>query len=664
MNQQLIKLVIDNHEIEVEPGTTVLQAAGRLGIEIPRFCYHERLSISGNCRMCLVEMEKSPKPIASCAMPAGNGMIIHTNTPATKKARENVLEFLLVNHPLDCPICDQGGECDLQDQVMAHGSDRGRFYDYKRAVEDKECGPLIKTVMTRCIHCTRCVRFITEVSGVEQFGTTGRGRTMEIGTYIKQNLTSELSGNIVDLCPVGALTSKPYAFVARPWELRHVDSIDVLDAVGANVRVDVRGNEIMRILPRFNNSVNEEWLADKGRYAHDAVRNNRIDVPYIRSKNKLVQSTWKDVFNKIKQILINPSDFGIILGKELDLQTAIAAKDLMARLGSDNLYIEGVENTPSLNLKTNYLLNSTIEGLENSTVCLLVGVDPKKEAPLLNARLRKTFLKGNLIVANVGTSVNLTYPTIQLGDSLETVHMILEGRHPFCQLFSNRKNPIVILGSQFVTDQKYASIINGFKQLKKHVSFNLNVLHKDSGLAGLLSIGFTSTRRKELTNLKIIMAIGVKDMSRSQFNDSFVIYQGAHGSSLALESDIVLPGITYLEKEGLYVNTEGRPQETKLVVTSPKESRSDWKIIRALSESLGYSLPYNTQTEINERLVEIDPSFGYPGVLNNDSSIDLTEMSIRFNAEKISSQVTNYYLDSCFSQHSKTMRECSKQLLK
>ncbi len=444
----MAKLTIDGEEIEVENGLTVLQACELAGKEIPRFCYHERLSVAGTCRMCLVEMEKSPKPIASCAMPVGEGMVIHTNTPLVKKARQGVMEFLLINHPLDCPICDQGGECDLQDQAMAYGFDRSRFHENKRSVRDKDLGPLIGTNMTRCIHCTRCIRFITEVAGVEELGATGRGEHMEVGTYVEKALSSELSGNIIDLCPVGALTSKPYAFNARSWELTRTESIDVMDAVGSNIRVDSRGAEVMRILPVLNEAVNEEWISDKTRFVYDGLRRQRLDRPYVRRDGRLLPATWTEAFAAIAERVKTRQGGRIaaIAGDLADCESMLALKDLMAALDSPHLDCRQDGAALDAETRAGYLFNTTIEGIEESDACLLVGADPRREAPIINARLRKRALMGGFPVGMVGAPADLTYPVARLGAGPQTLREIAEGGHDFCRVLDAAERPMIIVG--------------------------------------------------------------------------------------------------------------------------------------------------------------------------------------------------------------------------
>src|SRR6266704_2378595 len=493
------KLTIDGQEVEVPPGTTVLQACQRLGVEVPRFCYHERLSVAGNCRMCLVEMEKSPKPIASCAMPAADGMVIKTDSPMAQKARKGVMEFLLINHPLDCPICDQGGECDLQDQAMAYGFDRGRFEENKRAVKDKDFGPLIKTSMNRCIHCTRCVRFATEIAGVEELGATGRGENMEIGTYIEHALTSELSGNMIDLCPVGALTSKPYAYIARPWELRKTETIDVLDAVGSNIRVDARGPQVLRVLPRLNEDINEEWISDKSRFAVDGLVHRRLDRPYVRRDGKLVEASWGEAFAVIAERFgkLAGTQIAALAGDLVDVESMLALKELMAALGSTNLDCrqDGAKLDPSC--RTSYLFNTTIAGIEAADACLLIGSNPRREAALVNARLRKRHLMGGFKIAAIGPTLDLTFAVEQLGASPTLLDELASGKHGWREALNTAKRPMLILGMGALARPDGAQILAASRRLAESCNMiredwnGFNVLHSAAARVGGLDIGFT-----------------------------------------------------------------------------------------------------------------------------------------------------------------------------
>src|SRR5437867_813857 len=492
------KLKVDGIEIEVPTGVTVLQACELAGVEIPRFCYHERLSIAGNCRMCLVEQEKAPKPIASCAMPAMDNMVIHTNTPSVQKARKGVMEFLLINHPLDCPICDQGGECDLQDQAMAYGFDRGRFDENKRAVHDKDFGPLVKTSMNRCIHCTRCIRFLTEIAGVEELGATGRGEDMEIGTYIERALSSELSANIIDLCPVGALTSKPYAFVARPWELRKTESVDVLDAVGSNIRIDSRGSQVMRILPRLNEAVNEEWISDKTRFAHDGLLHRRLDRPYIRRDGQLREVDWREaldlVADRLKQV---PGErIAAIAGDLCDAESMFALKELLSGVGATSLDCrqDGAKLDPRC--RAGYLFNTTIGGIERADVCLLLGTNPRSEASLVNARLRKRYLQGDFRVAAIGPDLDLTFPVEMLGASGETLSALASGDHPWSERLRDAKNPMIVVGQAALSRPDGAQVLAVARIVAESCRLvrddwnGFNVLHYAAARVGGLGLGF------------------------------------------------------------------------------------------------------------------------------------------------------------------------------
>jgi NADH-quinone oxidoreductase subunit G len=494
------KLTIDGREVEVEQGLTVLQACESAGIEIPRFCYHERLSIAGNCRMCLVAMKGAPKPVASCAMPAAEGMVIYTNTPEVHKMRKGVMEFLLINHPLDCPICDQGGECDLQDEAMAYGFDRGRFAENKRAVPDKYMGPLIKTVMTRCIHCTRCIRFAAEVAGVPELGATSRGEHMEVGSYLEKALTSELSGNLIDLCPVGALTSKPYAFAARSWELAKTESVDVMDAVGSNVRIDTRGNEVMRVLPRINEDINEEWISDKTRFACDGLRRQRLDRPYVREAGKLKPVTWREAFAAIAHGVegIKGSQMAAIAGDLVDCESMIALKDLMTALGSPNIDCRQDGAALEASPRVSYLFNTTIVGIESADACLLVGTNPRTEAPIINARLRKRYRMGGFQVGMIGPAADLTYKYQHLGDDPRLLERIAAGDHPFADVLKNAQNPMLIVGMGALVRDDGAAVLEAVCQITEKLGLvdaktgwnGFNVLHTAAARVGGMDLGF------------------------------------------------------------------------------------------------------------------------------------------------------------------------------
>jgi NADH-quinone oxidoreductase subunit G len=671
------KLTIDGIEVEVEPGTSVLQACEQIGIEVPRFCYHERLSVPANCRMCLVEMEKAPKPVASCAMPCGEGMVIKTNTELVHKARKGVMEFLLINHPLDCPICDQGGECDLQDQAMGYGFDRSRFQENKRAVKDKYLGPLIKTIMTRCIHCTRCIRFADEIAGVPELGATGRGEHMEIGTYIEQAISSELSGNLIDVCPVGALTSKPYAFTTRPWELRKTETIDVMDAVGSNIRVDTRGPEVMRVIPRLNEDVNEEWLADKSRFSYDGLKRQRLDRPYVRKEGKLRPATWAEAFAaiaaKVKGV---PGDrIAALAGDLVDAESMVALKDLVEGLGSKNLDCRQDGAVFDTSARAGYLFNTTISGIEKADVILLIGTNPRWEATLINARIRKRYLMGGLKVGVIGQQLDMTYPTTYLGAGPQTLQDVVDGKHAFSDVLKNAKRPMLILGTGALRRADGPAVHALARQLAE--SFNLiqddwngfNVLHTAAARVGGLEMGFLPGQGGKGTadiltaasggQIDVVYLLGADEIDTAKLGKAFVIYQGHHGDRGAHRADVILPGAAYTEKNGLYVNTEGRVQMARMAAFPLGEAREDWKIIRALGEQLGVKLPYDSLSQVRKRLAETSPvfrsiealvaaewgPFGRAGTIENAPFEPVIE---------------NYYMTDPISRASATMAKCTE----
>ncbi|MFI5017218.1 MAG: NADH-quinone oxidoreductase subunit NuoG, partial [Dongiales bacterium] len=621
------KLTIDGTAIEVPAGATVLQACELAGKEIPRFCYHERLSVAGNCRMCLVEQEKSPKPIASCAMPAAEGMVIHTDTPMVRQARKGVMEFLLANHPLDCPICDQGGECDLQDQAMAYGMDHGRFAEAKRAVRDKNFGPLVKTSMNRCIHCTRCVRFSTEVAGVEELGALGRGEHMEISTYIERALRSELSANIIDLCPVGALTSKPYAFMARPWELHSTESVDVLDAVGSNINVDTRGREVMRVLPRLNEAVNEEWISDKTRFACDGLIRQRLDRPYVRRDGRLKPATWQEAFQAVADRLtgVPGGKIAALAGDLVDVEAMFALKGLMASLGSPNLDCrqDGAALDPST--RAGYLFNTTIAGIEQADACLIIGSNPRWEAPLVNARILKRSHQGRFKIAVIGEHLDLTYKYEHLGEGPETLQALAEGRHPFFEILKKAERPMLILGQGALTRADGAAVLHLARKLAEAAGLvkegwnGFNVLHTAAARVGGLEVGFVPGPGGRDTagilagaakgEVEFVYLLGVDEIDMAKLGKAFVVYQGHHGDAGAHRADVVLPGAAYTEKDGTYMNTEGRAQLGLRAVFPLGEAREDWAVLRALSQVLGKPLPYDNLGQLRRQLFEANPRF-------------------------------------------------------
>ncbi|XP_071331033.1 NADH-ubiquinone oxidoreductase 75 kDa subunit, mitochondrial isoform X1 [Trachinotus anak] len=682
----LVEVFVDGTPIMVEPGTTVLQACEKVGMQIPRFCYHERLSVAGNCRMCLVEIEKVPKPVAACAMPVMKGWNILTNSDKTRKAREGVMEFLLANHPLDCPICDQGGECDLQDQSMQFGSDRSRFTEGKRAVEDKNIGPLIKTIMTRCIQCTRCVRFASEIAGVEDLGTTGRGNDLQIGTYVEKMFMSELSGNVIDICPVGALTSKPYAFTARPWETRKTESVDVLDAVGSNIVVSTRGGEVMRILPRLNEDINEEWISDKTRFAYDGLKRQRLTQPMVKNESgQLVPTTWEDALTRVAGALqgVKGADAAAVVGGLVDAEALISLKDLLNGLNSDNLCTEEVFPMAGAgtDLRSNYLLNTGIAGIEEADLLLLVGTNPRYEAPLFNARIRKSWLHNELQVALVGKEVDLSYTYDHLGESAKVLQEIASGTHSFSQMLAKAKHPVVVVGSSCLQREDGAAIMAAVSTIAQNARVSsgveetwkvLNVLHRVASQVAALDLGYkpgVDTIRKNPPKVLFLLGADAGCITRQDLpEDSFIIYQGHHGDVGAPMADIILPGAAYTEKCSTYVNTEGRAQQTKVAVTPPGMAREDWKIIRAISELAGVTLPYDTLDEVRDRLAEVSPNLvRYDDVEEANYFKQANELSKAVNQTVLTEPlappqltVKDFYMTDPISRASQTMAKCVK----
>jgi NADH-quinone oxidoreductase subunit G len=618
----MTKLIVDGKEIEVPPAYTLLQACEAAGAEIPRFCFHERLSIAGNCRMCLVELKGSPKPVASCAWavrdcrpgPKGEPPEVNTKTPMVRKAREGVMEFLLINHPLDCPICDQGGECDLQDQAMAYGIDASRYRENKRAVEDKYVGVLVKTIMNRCIHCTRCVRFMTEVAGVPELGAIGRGEDMEITTYLERAMTSELQGNVVDLCPVGALTSKPYAFAARPWELSKTESVDVMDAIGSAIRIDTRGREVMRILPRVNDDVNEEWISDKTRHVVDGLRTQRLDQPYIRENGLLYPASWREAFDAIaaRVIATRPQRVGAIVGDLAAVEETYALKDLMTRLGVTNLDCrqDGAALDPSWGRET-YLFNAGVAGIDKADALLLVGSNPRREAAVLNARIRKRWRAGNFPIGIIGESADLTYSYVHLGSGPQTLADVAAGRHDFSGVLKKSEHPMIIVGMGALARPDGAAIASLAAQVASSAgSDDWNgycVLHTAASRVGALDVGFipgpAGLSAQDMAapgRLDVIFLLGADEIDIAP--GAFVIYIGTHGDQGAQRADVILPGAAYPEKSGIYVNTEGRVQIATRASFPPGEAREDWAILRALSDVLGRRLPYDSLPALRQAL--------------------------------------------------------------
>jgi NADH-quinone oxidoreductase subunit G len=671
------KLTIDGQEIEVLPGTTVLQAAQGLGIEIAHFCFHERLAIAGNCRMCLVEQERVPKPIASCAMPAADGMVILTQSEKAKKARHAVMEMLLINHPLDCPICDQGGECDLQDQAMAYGFDRGRYHENKRAVSEKNFGPLVATSMTRCIHCTRCIRFLTDVAGVSELGATGRGENMEIGTYIEQALGSELSGNIIDLCPVGALTSKPYAFNARPWELRKAESVDVLDAVGSNIRIDARGAHILRVLPRLNEAVNEEWISDKTRFAVDGLARRRLDRPYIRRGGKLVEAEWREALDFVADRLKGtPGErIAAIAGDLCDAESMFALKQLLGDLGATSFDCRQDGAKLDAACRAGYLFNTTIAGIEQVDAVLLIGTDPRREAPIVNARLRKRYLLGGFKVAAIGPALDLTFPVEMLGGGGDVLAALGQGSHDWANRLKDAKAPMLVLGQGALARPDGVQVLGAARALAESLDMirddwnGFNVLHHAAARVGGLDMGFLPGAggsdvagildgcRKG--DIEVLYLLGADELDLSDTGSAFVVYQGHHGDRGAARADVVLPGAAYTEKDGTYVNTEGRAQLGRRAAFPPGEAREDWTILRALSGALGRPLLFDSLGVLRQQMRAAYPTLGEIDMLSKAAWGSFGAVG-PIAATPFVYPIADFYKTDPISRASPTMGECSE----
>jgi NADH-quinone oxidoreductase subunit G len=670
------KVTVDGVEIEVPAGVTVLQACEMAGKEVPRFCYHDRLSIAGNCRMCLVEMEKAPKPIASCAMPVGDGMVIRTDTDKVKKARKGVMEFLLINHPLDCPICDQGGECDLQDQAMAYGFDRSRYEEIKRAVAEKYMGPLIKTIMTRCIHCTRCVRFSTEIGGVEQMGLLNRGEHAEI-TSLEQAVNSELSGNLVDVCPVGALTSRPYAFHARPWELRKTLSVDVLDAVGSNIRVDVRGREVLRVLPRLHEDINEEWINDKTRHAIDGLKKRRLDRPFVRRDGKLQPASWEEAFQAIAAKLkgLKGAEIAAIAGDLVEVESLLALKDLMGSLGSANIDCRQDGSKVDPKVRASYLFNTGIAGIEEADACLIVGANPRWEAAMVNARLRKRFLRGGFKVGVIGQPVDLTYQTEYLGAGPDSLKELAEGKGAFAEVLEKAEKPMIILGSGLLAREDGEALLALGRAIAERYGMvssdwnGFNVLQRAASRVGGLDIGFAPGEGGLDTagilegagkgEIKLVWLHGADELEMSKLGEAFVVYQGHHGDAGAHRADVILPGAAYTEKNGTYVNLEGRVQLGRLAAFPPGEAREDWTILRAFSELTGQTLPYDNLGELRQKMIEANPLFAALDQVSPAAWENFGKEG-KIASEAFDLPIENFYMTDPISRASETMAACSE----
>jgi NADH-quinone oxidoreductase subunit G len=673
------KVTIDGQELEVAAGTTILQACQQAGIEIPHFCYHERLDIAGNCRMCLVEVERSPKPVASCAMPVADGNVILTQSDKAKKARHGVMEMLLINHPLDCPICDQGGECDLQDQAMAYGFDRGRFEESKRAVRDKDFGPLVETAMTRCIHCTRCIRFLTEIAGVEELGATGRGEAMEITTYVERALGSELSANIIDLCPVGALTSKPYAFVARPWELRKTESVDVLDAVGSNIRIDARGAQVLRVLPRLNEDVNEEWISDKTRFAHDGLTRRRLDRPYVRRGGRLVETEWHEALDLIADRMraVPGERLAAIAGDLCDAESMFALQELLRGRGATSLDCRQDGAKLDASCRAGYLFNTTIAGIEKADTCVLIGTNPRVEAPIINARLRKRYLRGGFKVAAFGPKVDLTYPVDWLGEGGAALSALAEGKGDLAETLRGAKMPMVIVGQGALARADGAAVLAAVRGIAEILGMvrdgwnGLNVLHRAAARVGGLDLGFVpGAGGRDVAGIldgcrsgaiEVLYLLGADELDLANTGSAFVIYQGHHGDRGAARADVVLPGCAYTEKDGTYVNTEGRVQLARRAVFPPGEAREDWAIVRALSGALGAPLPFDSLRELREQMRAAHTMFGHVDELVPAAwgLFGPADALAALDAAAFVYPINDFYRTDPISRASPTMAECS-----
>ena len=689
MSEDLRKIIVDGEEIEVPNSYTLLQAAEHAGREIPRFCYHERLSVAGNCRMCLVELVGAPKPAASCAMqvkdmrggPNGEPPAMNTLSPMVKKAREGVMEFLLINHPLDCPICDQGGECDLQDQSLVYGRTGSRFPENKRAVEDKYMGPVIKTIMTRCIQCTRCVRFVTEVAGVPEIGMIGRGEDAEITTYLESAVTSELSGNVIDLCPVGALTSKPYAFNARPWELKKTETIDVMDAVGSNIRLDNRGAAVLRILPRVHEGVNEEWISDKTRFAWEGLSKQRLDKPYLRENGKLRPASWSEALDVAsKRLSGDASKIGMIAGDLCSAEEMKAAKDLADALGiasidcrQDGMKI-GTGNATTT--RQEYLFNATIAGIEDADAILIVGANPRTEAAVLNARIRKTWLNNDAKIGLIGEAVDLTYPYEHVGTSAADLAGFKKKRSGFIKTLKDAKRPLILLGAGALSRADGAQVLRAAGDLAAAVGAvseewnGFSVLHTAASRVAGLDLGFVPGEGgKDVAgmldgSMDTVVLLGADEIDMSKLGDAFVIYVGSHGDNGAHRADLILPGAAWAEQDGIYANTEGRVQLAYRSVFPKGEAKENWAIFRALSERLGKTLPYDNLTQLRLKLFEDVPVLG--GIDHAPGAAGAADFDVKaigadgdVEATDFVPAIRNFYFTNPIARASKTLAECS-----
>ena len=656
----MVKVFINNKAVLVQNNTSVLEACEKIGILIPRFCYHERLNVAGNCRMCLVEVEKSPKPVTSCAFPVAPEMRIYTDTPLVQKARENILEFLLINHPLDCPICDQGGECDLQEQSLTFGSDRSRFFFNKRSVQDKQCGPLIKTIMTRCIHCTRCVRFFQDIAGDTNFGTTLRGQDTEIGSYIGKNLTSELSGNVIDLCPVGALTSKPYAFMARPWEIHSTETIDISDSVLSNIRIDVKETEILRVLPLLNDTLNEEWISDKSRFSFDGLINQRIGNPFIKEHTSFLKLFgWQKalkLFN-IKHKTFKPSEILFISGNSLDFETLKILKETSQNLNI-NLISEQFLDLDST-LLSNTRFNSNFNDILNSDLCLTIGTNIRFEASLLNVRIKKRSKVGNFTKASIGLSENCTYENISLGNSIDTLIQISEGKHIFCKKLAKSKSPCIILGSSIKKRLDSKSISKLIENLSNNINivsdnwFGLNFLNTIPNSVANSILNINSKNNINFNKKKFIFCIGLDSYSnifKKFSNNAFIVAQTPYSDVCLKDTNLILPSTSFLEKESTFINLEGRIQKTNLAIKGPNLARNDVQILKTIfSDNLNRNIKFSTALLSNFENNRI--SF----IKNLKTSRKIKKKVFK---TSIKSVISNFFITNAITKNSLVMAKC------
>lgn len=682
------KLTIDGISVDAPAGATVLQAAEMIGIEIPRFCYHERLSIAGNCRMCLVEVKPGPpKPAAACALPVAEGMEVQTNSPMAREARKGTIEFLLLNHPLDCPICDQGGECDLQDETVVYGDAVSRFREAKHAFADKNLGPLVNTRFTRCIHCTRCVRFCEEIAGTPELGMAGRGSHCEIVPYVEGTLTSELSGNLVDVCPVGALTNAPYAFRARPWELTKTESIDVMDAMGSSIRIDSRSNQVLRILPRLNDAVNEEWIGDRSRYALDGLLSQRLDTPWMRSSRSasLEQTSWDAAFDLIRARVAavdGGARIGAIAGDQTDVETLTVMKDLLAALGSPNMDCRQDGAKLDAGLRAGYLFNSTIAGVSQADAILLIGTNPRKEAPVLNSRIFQRWRAGQVTVGRIGCEADLTYPVTDIGSNpAQALRDLASGHHPFSQVLKTAQRPMIILGMGALTRQDGSAVLASARALAETFGLvrndwnGFNVLHTAAGRVGGLDLGFVPSKGGK-TAQDMLAAVGSDDMDilfllgademdfsalKGRSTTALVVYIGSHGDAGARVADVVLPGCAWTEKDATYVSMEGRVQRAWRAVFAPGDAREDWRIVRNLAEKLGVHLPLDTLDQVRGRAAAINPVLGCVDTLRPAPWGDFGGDGPLL-ADPFVAAIETYHMTCPISRASPTMAACVQAL--